>query len=108
VDTLVAEALAEGRGEADIHSAVDDYFAIGTFLDKGLERQTQLDLSSFELATGRRLEAAERAEFVQVQHQANRWTFLGSGMTHPNVIATFDRLSGTARERLQERALALA
>jgi hypothetical protein len=27
-------------------------------------------------------------------------------MTHPNVIATFDRLSGTARERLQDAALA--
>ena len=106
IDTLVAEALAEGRGEAGIQSAVDGYFAVGTFLDKGLERQVQLDLSSFELATGRRLDAAERAEFVDVQLYANRWTFLRSGMTHPNVIATFNRLGGTARERLQEAALA--
>jgi hypothetical protein len=105
IDTLVVEALAERRGQAAIQSAVDEYFAIGTFLDKGLEQQVQLDLSSFELATGRRLDAAQRAEFAHVQHQANRWTFLGSGMTHPNVMATFDRLSGAARERLQEVAL---
>ena len=104
--TLVVEALAEGRGEAGIQSAVDGYLAIGTFLDERLERQVQLDLSSFERATGRRLDAAERAEFVHVQQQANRWTFLGSGMTHPDVVATFDRLSGAARERLQEAALA--
>jgi hypothetical protein len=105
INTLVVEGLAESRDEAGIRSAVDGYFAIGAFLDKRLEEQVQLDLSSFELATGRRLDAAQRAVFVRVQHHASRWTFLGSGMTHHNVVAAFDRLSGAARERLQDAAL---
>jgi len=50
-------------------------------------------------------ELAQRAEFARVQLRANRWTFLGFGMTHPDVIAAFDRLGGGARERLQETAL---
>lgn len=106
IDTLIVEALAEGRGEAGIQSSVNDYFAISKFIDMALAQQVQLDLSSFELATGRRLDAAQRAEFVRVQHQASRWTFLGSAMTHPNVVATFDRLGAAARQRLQEEALA--
>lgn len=104
--TLVVEALAEGRGEAAVRSAVDGYFALAGFLDCELARQVQLDLSSLELAAGRRLDAAERAEFARVQHGANRWTFLGTGMTHPCVVAAFDRLDRAARERLQEAALA--
>ena len=105
IGTLIVEALAEERFETGIRSAVDGYFAIATLLDTGLEQQAQLDLSSFELATGRRLDAAQRAEFARVQLRANRWTFLGFGMTHPDVLAAFDRLGGGARERLQETAL---
>ena len=104
--TLVVEALVERRGEDGIRSAVDDYLAITAAFDAGLGQQVQLDLSSFELATRRRLDAAERSVFVRVQQEANRWTFLGSGMTHPNVVATFDRLGAAAREQVQMAALA--
>ena len=35
---------------------------------------------------------AERDMFVATTHQALRWTFLGSGMSHPNFLATADRV----------------
>lgn len=105
--TLVVETLADHRHDAGMRAAVDAYLAIAASFDAGLAQQVQLDLSSLELATRRRLDAAERAAFVRVQHQANRWTFLGSGMTHANVAAAFERLGGGARERLESAALAL-
>src|SRR5918998_6618756 len=36
LDTLVVDALAEGRSEVEIDSAIDDLFDIGAFLDDGL------------------------------------------------------------------------
>jgi hypothetical protein len=106
IGILVADGLADARRDTAVRSAVDEYFDLVTLLDETLERQVQLDLSSFELASGRRLDAAQRADFVRIQRAANRWTFLGSGMTHPNVVAAFDRLGREARERLQDVALA--
>ena len=100
LDTLMVEALAEGRDEAGIQAALDGYLEIGAFLDGGLAAQTGLNLDAFERATGRRLSEAERAELVPQQHQALRWTYLGSGMVHPKFMATLAALSPAARDRI--------
>jgi hypothetical protein len=104
LDTLMVEALAEGRSEVEVLTAVEGYLDIGGFIDKGLAQQVEFDLESLQAATGRRLTAGEREEFTRVQHQANRWTFLGSGMTHRNVLGTLERLSREARRRVSEVA----
>jgi hypothetical protein len=104
LDTLMVEALAEGRTEADILAAVEGYLDIGGFLDRGLAQQVEFDRHALEVATGRTLSASEREEFVRVQHQANRWTFLGTGMTHPRVLATLEAMSPAARRRIEEVA----
>jgi hypothetical protein len=102
LDTLMVEALASVRTGEEIDSAVDGYLDIGGFLDGGLKQQVEFDLESFVRATGRKLSDEERAEFIKVQHQANRWTYLGSGMTHPNVLATLESIRPTARKRIEE------
>lgn len=104
LDTLMVEALAEGRDEASIQSAVDEYLEIGLFLDDALKVQTGLNLDSLERATGRSLDAAERALLTSSQHQALRWTYLGSGMTHPKFEATLAAISSAARDRIAEIA----
>jgi hypothetical protein len=43
-----------------------------------------------------------------VQLQANRWTFLGSGMTHPRFVAALERVSPAARDRIAAVAPAFA
>ena len=68
----------------------------------------EFDLDSFERATGRVLSEAERAEFMAVQRQATRWTFLGSGMTHPNFLATLQALRPAGRARVEEIAPAFS
>src|SRR6266576_3253758 len=76
LDTLMVEALAEGRSRQDVEKAVEEYIEIGAFIDDGLKAQLQFDLDAFERATGRTLSVSEREKFVEVQTQANRWTYL--------------------------------
>lgn len=104
LDTLMVQAIAAGLGPEAIARAVDEYLEIGAFLDAGLATQTELDLAAFERATGRTLTDGERAELLAVQRQANRWTYLGSGMTHPEFLRTVGALLPAARERLAEVA----
>lgn len=104
VDTLMVEALVEGRSQQEIVAAFEEYLEIGGFIADGLVAQTQFDLESFELATNRKLTESERAKFVEVQTQANRFTYLGSGMTHPNFQATLQSLMPELRERVAEIA----
>jgi hypothetical protein len=80
---------------------VEEYLEIGGFIDKGLQQQVEFDLSSFEQASGRTLNEAEREEFRRVQLRANRWTYLGTGMTHENVLETLAGLTPKARTRVE-------
>ena len=106
LDTLMVETLTETMSPAEIADAIDEYFKIGMLLDGGLMQQVQFDLASFENATGRTLTDEQRTTFVAVQQQGIRWTFLGSGMTHPNFLATVDRLQPGARATFEQAAQA--
>jgi len=87
LDTLVVDKLASSLTPQEIESGVEDYMAIGKLLDGGLCAQVELDLASLSKAIGRAFADGEKAEIAQAQTRAYRWTFLLSGMTHPN----FDR-----------------
>ena len=104
LDTVMVEALAQGMTEAEIEAAVDEFLEIGGFLDEGMKQQTIFEMEAFERATGRTLNENEREEFISVQHQANRWTFIGSGMTHPRFLETLGKLSAAQRRRIEEIA----
>ncbi|HEX8641091.1 MAG TPA: diiron oxygenase [Allosphingosinicella sp.] len=108
LDTLMVEALAEGRDEAGIQSAIDEYLEIGMFLDGGFKTQAGFNLDAFERASGRTLTAAEREELTAQQHQALRWTYLGSGMVHPRFVATLEAMSPAAARRIAEIAPAFS
>jgi len=104
LDTLMVQALADGRTPEQLLRAVDGYLEIGALLDAGLEQQLRFDLAAFERATGRKLDAREEAEFTRVQQRANRWTFLGSGMTHPSFVATLEDLGPAVRDKVEQVA----
>ena len=87
LDTLVVDKLAGSLTPQEIELGVEDYMAIGKLLDGGLGAQVELDVASLSKAIGRAFADDEKAEIAQAQTQAYRWTFLLSGMTHPN----FDR-----------------
>lgn len=100
LDTLIVEALAEDRSPAEIDAAIDGYLEIGSFLDNGLASQTELNLAAFERVVGRTLGPEQRDAFLAAQHQAARWTYLGSGMVHPRFRATLGAISPAARDRI--------
>ena len=104
LDTLMVEALAEGRNAREIEARSTSTSRLAAFIDGGLEQQVELDLDAFTRATGRELNEEEKTRFRQVQLQANRWTYLGSAMTHERVLATLESLSPAARKRVEEVA----
>jgi hypothetical protein len=101
LDTLMVESLATGRNEEEIMKGVEEYIAIGGFIDGGLKQQVEFDLDSFERATARLLTDEEKEEFRRLQLQANRWTYLGTGMTHERVLTTLEGLTPKARQRIE-------
>jgi hypothetical protein len=50
------------------------------------------------------LNQEEREEFMNVQHQANRWTYIGTGMTHPKFVETLEYLNPEQKKRIEEIA----
>ena len=93
--------LGQPMGEKEIAKAVDEFLEIGAFLDDGCRQQALNDLDSFELATGRKLTEEEREKFIPSQHQSNRWTYIGTGITHPKFLETLGRLSSEQRARIE-------
>lgn len=108
LDALMVEAFAEGRSEAELQAAFDQYLEIGTFLDGGLRAQTEMNLAALERKVDRTLATHDREALTGQQHQAARWTFIGSGMAHPKFRASLARLSPRLIERLDTVAPAFA
>jgi hypothetical protein len=59
-----------------------------------------MNIAALERRIGRTLPASGRAALEQQQHQAARWTFLGSGMAHPQFRASLTRLSPSLTQQL--------
>jgi hypothetical protein len=97
---MVAE-LAQDLSPADIDAAIAGYVALGEFLDGGLKQQVEFEIAALARATGRTLNQQERERFIAVQHQANRWTYIGSGMSHPSFLAALGALSTEGRRKIE-------
>jgi hypothetical protein len=108
LDTLLIGELAEKLSPAEIDAAVGDFLAIGTLLDGGMATQVQLDLESLSKATGRTFTEEEKKEIVTAQTKNYRWSFLVSGMTHPNFIRTLEQLTPGGAAKVAEVAKALS
>ncbi len=104
LDSLVLQSLAERSSPQQLAAAIDEYFEIGAFLDAGFSQQAGLDLESLERASGRRLSHAERQQFLDVQHGALRWTFLGSAMGNRNFLAVLGSVSDEGAARVEQAA----
>jgi hypothetical protein len=104
MDTLMVEALVESCSPAEIETGITEYAALGGLLDGGLQQQVEFDMQSLQLAAGRTLNRSEQDRFRSIQTQAIRWTYLGSGMTHPKFLETVGDLNPAARGRIEEMA----
>jgi hypothetical protein len=102
LDTLMVQAISDASSITERENAIDGYLEIGGIVDGGLMQQVKFDIDSLKRATGRELTAEETDRFIAVQQQANRWTFLGSGMSHKNFLATIELVKPGAAARLEQ------
>ena len=71
-----------------------------------MQQQLEFDLQALEGAAGRIFSETEQEQFRAVQRQALRWTYLGSGMTHPKFLETVGEISPAARTQIEEMSAA--
>lgn len=100
LDTLMVEGLAAGMTEPQIAEVVDGFLDISSFFDTGIKQQAKLNLNALERATLRKLAEKQGTRLIEQQHQALRWTYLGSGMRHEKFRATLGAISPAQLERI--------
>ena len=108
LDTLMVESVVKGATPKEIDQAFEEYCEIGMFLDNGIKQQAEFEAESFVQATARKLSKNEREEMTNAVLKGMRWTYLGTGMTHPNFLATVEEIKPEARKQIEEMALAFS
>jgi hypothetical protein len=104
LDTLMVEEVVVNSTAQEIDQAFAEYADIGAFLDRGIQQQAEFDVESFVQATGRDLSSTEREQVKNAVLKGMRWTYLGTGMTHPNFLATVEAIKPEARKQIEEMA----
>jgi hypothetical protein len=104
LDTLMVGEIAGNATAQEIDEAFKEYGEIGAFLDQGIQQQTEFDVENFLQATGRELSKGEREATKQAVLKGMRWTYLGTGMTHPNFLETVESIKPEARQQIEQMA----
>jgi hypothetical protein len=104
LDTLIVESVVKGATPKEIDQAFEEYAEIGMFIDNGIKQQAEFEADSFVQASGRTLSKSEREEITNAVLKGMRWTYLGTGMTHPNFLATVEEIKPEARRQIEEMA----
>lgn len=104
LDGLMLQELAAGKNAGEIEKVIGEYLEMVEFFDGGFREQAKFDLATFELAADRKLSDDERESFTDVQHQALRWTFLGSAMQNRNFLGALKVLGGSVSDRVRNAA----
>jgi hypothetical protein len=99
LDTLIVDALAEGRAEQELSRVTNEFFQILSFLDKSLQVQARLNVESLEGALNRSI--PERVKLIVQQYRAARATYLGSGLRHERFKATLHAISPRMAARIE-------
>jgi hypothetical protein len=103
IDEVAAELTADQRDHA-----IDQLLELGGAVDGLLAQQIELDVDALQRATSRTFGEAERGEICTHQRRAYRWTFLVSGLQHPNFVRIVDQLTATGTAKIATAARALA
>ena len=104
LDTLIVEEIASHSTPQEVDQAFKEYGEVGAFLDQGIQQQSEFDVEAFITATGRKLSKAERQEMTAAVLKGMRWTYLGTGMTHPNFLETVQSIKPEARAQIEQMA----
>ncbi len=81
---------------------------LGGAIDGLLLQQIGLNIEALEQVTGRSFTAENKEEITTNTQRAWRWTFLVSGLEHPNVVKTISELTTEGPGKIRAVAEALS
>jgi hypothetical protein len=108
LDSLLIDEVANGLDSHQRDQALSELFELGTAVDQLLAQQVEMDINTLKRAARRTFSESDREDIRVHQQHAYRWTFLISGLEHPDFVRIVGRLTATGPERLAEAAAALA
>ena len=108
LDTLLIGEVAENLTLEEREAAVDEVLELGGAIDGLLAQQIALNIEALEKVTGRTFTSDEKEEITASTQRAWRWTFLVSGLQHPNIVKTIGELTTLGPGKIQGVAAALS
>jgi hypothetical protein len=91
--------------EAEKDQAIVDLIELVGAVDGLLQTQARLDVDNLQACLWRRLGMAERQEIEAAVLAAKRYTFIESGVTHPNFVELFGMVTTPAQQQKMQQAL---
>lgn len=107
-DSLLMDAVADGMTAAEREAAVDELLELGMAVDGLLAQQAEMDIEALEKACERTFSDAEKEDIRDHQRRSYRWTFLVSGLEHPEFIRIVNELTDAGGDKISSAAKALA
>jgi P-aminobenzoate N-oxygenase AurF len=108
LDSLLIDEVAGGLTGDERERAIDELLELGGAVDGLLAQQAELDIDALQAATGRAFTDVERDEIRTHQQRSYRWTFLVSGLEHPNFVSIVEQLTENGTNKIAQAATALA
>ena len=108
LDTLLIGEVAEHLTLEERETAIDEVLELGEAIDGLLAQQIGLNIEALGKVTGRTFTAAEKEEMTTKTQRAWRWTFLVSGLEHPNVVKAIGELTTSGPGKIEGIAAALS
>ena len=107
-DMLLISELAEKLTLEERETAIDEVIELGGAIDGLLAQQIVLNIEALEKVTSRTFTAAEKEEITTRTQHAWRWTFLVSGLEHPNVAKIVGALTTEGPGKIKDVVEALS
>jgi hypothetical protein len=105
MDHLETLRAFRGMTEPEKDRAVDDLIELVGAVDGLLQTQAQLDVDNLQRVLGRTLARSDQQEVLAAVQAAKRYTFIESGVTHPNFQELFGLVTTPTQQRKVQEAL---
>src|SRR5688572_16729479 len=108
MDTMLIAEMVEDLTMAEREGAIDEVLELGGAIDGLIQQQIGMNIDALEVATGRAFTVAEHAEITRETLKAWRYTFLVSGLEHPNVMKMVSEITDEGPAKVRSVAEALS
>jgi P-aminobenzoate N-oxygenase AurF len=108
MDSLLIDEVAGELPANQREQAIDELLELGGAIDGLLAQQIALDVDALARAGRRTFSDTEREEICAHQQRSYRWTFLVSGLEHPNFARIVEQITPAGEAKISAAATALA